>query len=114
MATTEFKSDFLDRIEARSAARGEARGEAWGTVRGEARSLLIILAARGIALTEEQEEQVMTCGNSGRLEQWLNQAATAASADEVFKDWAAGDRVRRGRSSDADAADVQCRLPMTQ
>jgi hypothetical protein len=33
METTEYKSDFFDRIEAIGAARGEARGEARGAAK---------------------------------------------------------------------------------
>jgi hypothetical protein len=82
MATTEFKSEFLDGIEARAAARAAARAE----VQAEAKSLLIILKARGLRLTDEQHGLVTACLDAGQLEQWLDRAATATSVDEVLKD----------------------------
>jgi hypothetical protein len=74
MATTEFKSEFIDGIEARAAARAEAK------------SLLIILRSRGLRLTDEQRDLVTACLDAGQLEQWIDRAATATSVDEVFKD----------------------------
>jgi hypothetical protein len=82
METTEYKSDFFDRVEAIGEARGEARGQA----RGEARSLIIVLEARGLDLTSQQHDLVTTCTDTDQLELWLNRAVAATSTDDVFKD----------------------------
>jgi hypothetical protein len=78
MQTAEYKSDFLDRI--------EARGEARGKVRGEAEALLVVFQSRGIELTSDQRDTVTNCTDAGQLEKWITRAITATSADEVFKD----------------------------
>jgi hypothetical protein len=74
METTEYRSDFFDRIE----AIGEARGEA--------KALIIVLESRGMHLTSEQHDLVASCTDADKLELWLDRAATAASIDDVFKD----------------------------
>jgi hypothetical protein len=70
METAEYKSDFFDRVEAQ----------------GEAKALIIVLDSRGLSLTSEQHDLVMSCTDAGKLELWLNRAGNAASADDVFKD----------------------------
>ena len=67
-------SDFFDRI------------EAIGEVRGEAKSLLLVLEARGVPLTQEQRDLVMSCADVDKLDGWLKRAVAATSADDVFKD----------------------------
>jgi hypothetical protein len=78
MQTAEYKSDFYDRIEASAEARGEARGEA--------KSLVIVLEARGVHLTREQHDLIMSCADVDTLDRWLQRAAAATSAEDVFKD----------------------------
>ncbi|MFF3392586.1 hypothetical protein ACFYW1_16875 [Streptomyces sp. NPDC002669] len=52
--------------------------------KGLAESVLLVLQARGIAVTDELRERIGSCGDSRLLLQWLNRAATATTADEVF------------------------------
>jgi hypothetical protein len=70
MQAKEYKNDFFDRAEAI----------------GEAKALLKILGARGVELTSEQAEQIASCLDSQQLDRWLDNAATATSASDVFKD----------------------------
>ncbi|MFF9566604.1 hypothetical protein [Streptomyces sp. NPDC014685] len=65
---------------------GRAEGRAEGLVKGQAEGLLLILEARGIAVTDEIREKIGNCDDSRLLLQWLNRAATATTADEVFTD----------------------------
>ncbi|MEU9951891.1 hypothetical protein [Streptomyces sp. NPDC047939] len=51
---------------------------------GRAQSLLLILEARGITLTDELRQTITTCTDSHLLNQWLHRAATATAAEEVF------------------------------
>jgi hypothetical protein len=74
MATTEYKSDFLDRIEARAEAQGEKK------------LLLRILRARGIELTRDQRDRLDSTTDPDQIDTWGDRAATATSADDVFKD----------------------------
>jgi len=87
MATT-FKRDFIDDLEdaaeARGLARGQARGEARGQARGEALSILRLMDARGLNLTEGQRKQVVDCADVTQLGLWFDRAIAATTADEVF------------------------------
>jgi hypothetical protein len=80
MATTEYRSDFFDKIE----AEGEARGKAQGKAEGKAEAVLEILKVRGIDLTSVQRDTVMACTDISQLDQWLHRALVAASAGEVL------------------------------
>jgi hypothetical protein len=82
METAEFKSDFLDRIEARAAERAAASAAA----QAEAKALVRVIRARGIVLTREQHDMVMSCTDTDQLDTWLDRASAATSADDVFKD----------------------------
>lgn len=58
-----------------------------GQVTGKANALLAVLRCRGIAVDSEVVERVVTyanIGDIGQLEEWLERAATAQSADDVF------------------------------
>ncbi|MGW1102990.1 hypothetical protein [Streptomyces sp. NPDC002540] len=55
-----------------------------GRAKGRVESLLLVLEARGIAITDEIREKITTCDDPQLLRQWLNRAATAATAEDVF------------------------------
>jgi hypothetical protein len=57
--------------------------EAAAEARGRAVSILELLAARGLAVREEQRQEILSCQDLDRLSQWLRRAVLAASADEV-------------------------------
>jgi hypothetical protein len=82
MHTSEYKKTFLDEIHEAALAEGEVKGEA----RGEAKSVLKILDARGLASSEEQRQRVMSCTDAAQLDIWLDRAITADTTDEVFAD----------------------------
>jgi hypothetical protein len=72
----EYKSDF---------ARGYYReGEAKGEAKGEARLILAVLAARGIAVSEQVRTRLAECDDLQQLEDWGRRAATADSIEDVF------------------------------
>ena len=78
--TIEYGSDF-----ARSwHAQGKAEGKAEGRAEGKAEDILAVLKARGIGVTPSQETLVKQCTSLTELDRWLERAATANSADEVF------------------------------
>jgi hypothetical protein len=78
----EFKSEFFQR---KIAEEGQKRAvklaaEAVG------RSLLAVLAARGLSVSEEQRARIATCMDTTLLERWTARAVTAASAEEALRD----------------------------
>jgi Uma2 family endonuclease len=52
--------------------------------RGEARSILRVLAKRGIACNEAERATIEACRDLATLHRWLDRAVTARSAAEVF------------------------------
>ena len=73
-------NDFLDGWFASIEALGEAREAA--------RLLLRCLKIRGIELTSEQHDQIKACDDPRQVNQWVDRAFVAVSADDVFKDQA--------------------------
>ena len=60
---------------------GRMEGQAFG----EMRSLMRVLARRGLKLTPAQQAQVEACTDLETLERWLDQSVTAATADEALR-----------------------------
>ncbi|SPT58414.1 hypothetical protein [Actinomadura madurae] len=61
-----------------------AEGEAKGEVRGEAKAVLKVLAARGVSVPDDARERVLACEDTEQLDRWLARAVTAESVDDVF------------------------------
>ena len=80
----EGREEGLAEGRAAGKAEGRAEGETKGKAEGEAIAVLAVLRARGIAVTRDQESQVKNCTDLDRLNGWLQRAATAESADQVF------------------------------
>jgi hypothetical protein len=72
LMTTKFKDTFVDRL----LAEGEAKGEA--------RTILRVLAARGLEVPTKVREQVLSCTDISQLDTWADRATTAPSVEEVF------------------------------
>ncbi len=64
---------------------GEARGEARGKARGKAESVLTVLLARGIAVSDVERARILACTDVETLDCWLALAATAANVAELFR-----------------------------
>jgi len=64
-------------------AAAEARAKARGEIKGTAESILIILEARDISVDEAQRQEILSCQDLNRVNQWLDRAVVASSADEV-------------------------------
>lgn len=73
-----------DLAEARGEARGEVRGRIQGKVETKAEAVLKILTKRRLTITPVQRRQIEQCTDLKTLDRWLDQALTAASADELF------------------------------
>src|SRR5512133_330687 len=70
------------RAEGRSEGRAEGRSE--GRAEGKADSVLEVLDARGIVVTQEQRRRILECSDLERLGAWLRRAATVADASGLF------------------------------
>jgi hypothetical protein len=75
--TTKFRDPFVD--------RWFAEGETKGRAEGEARVILRVLAARGVEVPAKVQEQVLSCTDISQLDIWIDRAATATCAEQVFR-----------------------------
>ncbi|MGW2327902.1 hypothetical protein ACWC5C_19285 [Streptomyces sp. NPDC001700] len=68
--------------------RSEHAQRAFAEVRAErdAQNILRILQARGLEATAETRERIESCKDMDVLGIWLDRAATASRADELFAD----------------------------
>lgn len=73
----EYQSDF--------ARKHQALGRAEGRAEGEARSVLRVLAARGVPVTEEHQARILACTDVAVLERWITRAVSITNADELFE-----------------------------
>jgi len=58
--------------------------QARGKAEGKAEDVLRVLAARNVAVTDEQRDRILACRDLEQLERWLVRAVTATSATDVF------------------------------
>lgn len=70
--TSWYRSPFSQQL------RAEGRAE------GLANSVLRVLAKREVAVSDEQRARVEGCTDLDQLDTWLDRAATATEASEVF------------------------------
>ncbi|MFE3036299.1 hypothetical protein ACFXKY_32185 [Streptomyces canus] len=69
---------------------GSVMEETWikvhshGEAQGKAESVLRVLRARGVEVSESVQEQVMACVDLEVLETWLDRSLTVHSAEELF------------------------------
>ena len=68
------------------ARRHRAEGHAEGSADALRGALLKVLDRRGIVLSQPQHALVQACSEPDQLEQWVEIAATATTAEEVFGD----------------------------
>jgi hypothetical protein len=64
--------------------KGIREGKAKFTAEGMAKSLLTLLEVRGVTISKALRTKIMTCTDLATLDRWLRNAASAASAAEVF------------------------------
>ena len=61
----------------------EAAAEARGEALGEAKAILKVLEARGLAVSEAQREKILGCHDREQLDRWLQRAVLVSSAEEI-------------------------------
>ncbi|MEU6561739.1 hypothetical protein [Nocardia nova] len=76
----EFRSDFARHYIAEGKAEGKAEGEALG----EANSVLTVLEARGVAVSDRVREVVMGCTDHKQLGKWLRRALEVNRAEDLL------------------------------
>lgn len=89
---------------AEGAAKGVARGAAKGEVKAKAESILTVLAAREIPVSETVRQRILRCSDAALLDVWLRRAAVASTAAAVVRSKApaaapAGRRTARTRKT---------------
>jgi len=77
-------------------AKGEAKGLLEGEVKRQAKSLLILLAARGLRVAPKHRRRIAECTDLAQLERWFRNATTAESLDAVFVEVSSRSRGRAG------------------
>lgn len=70
----------LDNLQTEAVRRNVIAGE----LKGTAKSVLIFLDARRIALTQQQRDRIANCKDLDQLNRWVREAATVTSADDLF------------------------------
>jgi hypothetical protein len=65
---SEYRSELFQRIAAE----------------GEARAVLTVLEARGVAVPAEVRERILACTDLAQLDRWLHRASTATTVDDVL------------------------------
>lgn len=78
--------DLIERMAADPAHRGHPLVVPFlrARTRGRAKSLLRVLAAKGIEVDEPTRQRALACDDEGTIERWLHRAVTAESAAAVF------------------------------
>ena len=61
------------------------RGKAEGKAEGEADAILLVLKARGLAVTEAEHDRIMACTDLRQLQTWVTRAATAEKTSDLFQ-----------------------------
>ncbi|HEX4960597.1 MAG TPA: hypothetical protein VF173_07140 [Thermoanaerobaculia bacterium] len=59
------------------------RLEALAEAQGKAKTILVFLEARGLAVSEAQRQEILSCQDLERLDRWSRQAVLASSVDEI-------------------------------
>jgi hypothetical protein len=75
---------YFDETFARGKAAGEVEGKAEGEAKGRADAVLVVLATRGIEVSDEHRDRIATCTDIARLDEWLARAVTATSIEDVL------------------------------
>ena len=71
------------RYQSEFARRYFSEGEAQGDARGEAKAVLAILDARGIAVPDAIHARISGCADLDKLDTWIRRAATADKIQDL-------------------------------
>lgn len=76
----EWESDFAKSHR----AEGRAEGRSEGCAEGEVKALLLMLEARGIAISDDVRARVGGCSDLDQIERWIQRALTVECAEDLF------------------------------
>ncbi|MEU4234629.1 hypothetical protein AB0F17_61020 [Nonomuraea sp. NPDC026600] len=79
-----FAREHYGRGKADGKAEGKAEGKTEGKAEEAARSVLLVLAARGFDVPDDIRVRITTCADLAQLETWLARAATAQTLQGLF------------------------------
>jgi hypothetical protein len=86
MATTEWKSDFVESFVNVGIEKGIEKGIEQGAIRAKAEAILKVLDARDLNPTNDQRGQVNAATDLAQLDRWFDRSLTAATTAEIFAD----------------------------
>lgn len=69
---------------AKGKTEGKAEGIAEGKTEGEAKAVLLVLEARGLAATAQERSRISSCSDLRQLEEWLARAVKVSTVAELF------------------------------
>jgi isopropylmalate/homocitrate/citramalate synthase len=69
----------------RAKLEGRLEGRLEGQTQGEADAVCTVLQARGLALSEAQRAQIMSCTELETVKHWVRRAVSVNSTDELFE-----------------------------
>ena len=76
--------DSLEKMQAESETKGRVEGLVEGRVEGKAESILAVLAARCIPVSEEAQALILGTTDIKVLDRWIRKAAVVKSAEEIL------------------------------
>jgi hypothetical protein len=62
------------------------RGMRRGLVQAQVRGVLRILDARGVAVTDEARQRILSCKDMATLDRWFDRALNASTLSDVLDD----------------------------
>ncbi|WP_329246996.1 hypothetical protein OG417_52715 [Actinoallomurus sp. NBC_01490] len=72
----EYQSDF--------ARHYFGEGKAEGAVEAVAKTILMVLSARGVCVSPDVRDRIVGCGDLAQLEAWAQRAGVVTTAAELF------------------------------
>jgi hypothetical protein len=78
MGTTAYRNEFIESF--------VEQGHAQGIVRAKRDDILKVMQLRGIGLSDARYLEVETCLDVEQLQVWFDRAATATTANDIFRD----------------------------
>ncbi|WP_433791865.1 hypothetical protein [Actinoplanes sp. CA-252034] len=82
-ATRKLLEDYMTTTDHPYKSEWAQRQYAAGEVAGEARSLLTVLSARGIEVSDEARAKITACADLEQLDQWIQRAAIADRVEDL-------------------------------
>jgi len=80
LVSTKYKEPFSE-----FGKRHYGQGREEGLIAGERGTVLMVLKARGLKVSDSQRERIDACDDLTTLKEWAEAALTVATADDLFK-----------------------------